>query len=73
MSFKIKFNCLRRNKSFFSLIRDKQNFKLGGIYYKVIACFYEEICNIYKIYVLHKFIAQMKIPARIRSESGSMA
>ena len=29
----------------------------SDLYYKVIACFYEEICNIYQIYVLHKFIA----------------
>ena len=43
------------------------------LYYKVIACFYVEICTIYQIYVLQKFIAEMKIPARIRSESSSMA
>ena len=41
--------------------------------YNVIACFYAEICTIYQIYILHKFIAEMKIPARIRSESNSMA
>ena len=39
----------------------------------IIACFYSEICTIYQIYVSHKFIAEMKIPARIRSESSSMA
>ena len=41
--------------------------------YNVIACFYAKIYIIYQIYILHKFIAEMKIPARIRSESSSMA
>ena len=31
MSLKIKVNCLRTNKIFFSLLEDKQNFKYGGI------------------------------------------
>ena len=43
------------------------------LYYNVIACFYAEIYTIYQIYILHKFIAERKIPARIRSESDSMA
>ena len=43
------------------------------LYYNVIACFYVEICTTYQIYILQKFIAKMKIPARIRSESSSMA
>ena len=42
-------------------------------YCNVIACFYAEICTIYQIFILHKFIAEMKILARIRSESSSMA
>ena len=42
-------------------------------YYNVIACFYAEICTINQIYILHKFIAEMKIPTRIRSESSSIA
>ena len=42
-------------------------------YYNVIACFYAEICTIYQIYILQKFIAKKKIPARIRSEGSSMA
>ena len=42
-------------------------------YYNVVACFYAEICTIYQIYILQKFIAEMKIPAKIRSESSSMA
>ena len=29
-------------------------------YYNVIACFYAEICTIYQIYILQKFIAEMK-------------
>ena len=29
--YKLKLNCLRKNKVFFSLLRDKQNFKIGGI------------------------------------------
>ena len=28
---KLKLNCLRTNKVFFSLLGDKQNFKFGGI------------------------------------------
>ena len=43
------------------------------LYYNVIACFYVEICIIYQIYILHKYIAGMRTPARIRSESNSMA
>ena len=35
--------------------------------------FYAEICTIYQIYILQKFIAEMKISARIRNESNSMA
>ena len=42
------------------------------LYYNVIACFYAEICTIYQIYILQKFIAKMKILANIRSESSSM-
>ena len=45
----------------------------SDFYYNVIACFYAEICTIYQIYILHKFIAEKKIPARIKSESSSMA
>ena len=45
----------------------------SDFYYNVIACFYAKICTIYQIYILQKFIAKMKIPARIRSESSSMA
>ena len=45
----------------------------SDFYYNVIACFYAEIYTIYQIYILQKFIAEMKIPARIRSESNSMA
>ena len=42
-------------------------------YYNVIACFYVEICTIYQFYIWQKFIEEMKITARIRSESSSMA
>ena len=45
----------------------------SDFYYNVIACFYAEICTIYQIYILQKFIVEMKIPARIRNESSSMA
>ena len=45
----------------------------SDLYYNVIACFYAEICTIYQIYILQKFIVEMRIPARIRSESSSMA
>ena len=31
MSLKIKLNCLRTNKIFFSLLGEKQNLKFGGI------------------------------------------
>ena len=71
MSCKIKFNCLRTNKSFFYLLGDEQNFKFGGnlmskklieflvhfsdFSYNIIAYFYLEICTIYQIYILHKF------------------
>ena len=48
-------------------------FHFSDLYYNVIACFYVEICTIYQIYILQKFIAEMKIPARIRSERSSMA
>ena len=42
--------------------------------YNVIACFYAEICTIYQISILQKkLLAEMKIPARIRSENSSMA
>ena len=34
MSLKVKLNYLRTNKIFFSLLRDKQNFKFGGIVLK---------------------------------------
>ena len=33
----------------------------------IIAYFYAEICAIYQIYILQKFKAEMKIPAKIRS------
>ena len=39
----------------------------------VIACFYAKICTIYQISILQKLLAEMKIPARIRSENSSMA
>ena len=42
-------------------------------YYNVIACFYAEICTIYQIYIVQKFIEEMKILARIKSEYSSMA
>ena len=45
----------------------------SDFYYNVIACFYTEICTIYQIYILQNFIVEMKIPARIKSESSSMA
>ena len=41
--------------------------------YNVIACFYAEICTIYQISILQKLLAEMKIPAKIRSENSSMA
>ena len=41
--------------------------------YNIIAYFYAEICVIYQIYILHKFKAEMKIPAKIRSEKRSRA
>ena len=41
--------------------------------YNVIACFYAERCTIYQIFILHKLLGEMKIPARIRSENNSMA
>ena len=41
--------------------------------YNVIACFYAEICTIYQILILQKLLAELKIPARIKSENGSMA
>ena len=34
--------------------------------YNIIAYFYAEICVIYQIYILHKFNAEMKIPAKIK-------
>ena len=37
--------------------------------YNVIACFYAEICTIYQISILKKLLTEMKIPARIRSET----
>ena len=39
----------------------------------VIACFYAEICTIYQISILQKLLAEMKIPARIKSENSLMA
>ena len=45
----------------------------SDFYYNVIACFYAKICTIYQIYILQKYLAEMKILARIRSESSSMA
>ena len=44
----------------------------SDLYYNVIACFYADICTIYQIYILRKFTAERKIPARIRSENSSM-
>ena len=41
--------------------------------YNIIAYFYAEICAIYQIYILKKFKAEMKSPAKIRSENGSRA
>ena len=35
--------------------------------YNVISCFYEEICATYQIYILHKYKAEMKILAKIKS------
>ena len=45
----------------------------SDLYYNVISYFYAEICTIYQIYILQKYIAEMTIPVRIRSESSSMA
>ena len=45
----------------------------SDLYYNIIVCFYAEICTIYQIYILHKFISEMRIPTRIKSESNSMA
>ena len=45
----------------------------SDLYYNVIDCFYVEICTIYKIYIFQKYIAKMRILARIGSESSSMA
>ena len=45
----------------------------SDFYYNVIACFYAEICTIYQIYILQKFIEKMKILARIKSERSSIA
>ena len=45
----------------------------SDFYDNVIAYFYAEICTIYQIYIFQKFIAEMKILAKIRSESSSMA
>ena len=42
-------------------------------YDNLIVCFYSEICTIYQIYILHKFIAKTKIQTRIRVENSSMA
>ena len=41
--------------------------------YNVVSCFYAKICAIYQIYILQKFKAEMKIPAKIRSENRSRA
>ena len=89
MSFKIKLNFLRTNKSFFFLLGDKQKFYVWGnlmskklieflahfsdCSYKVITCFYVEICAIYQISILRKLLAEMKVPVRIISENSSMA
>ena len=32
----------------------------SNFYYNVISCFYAKICTIYQIYILHKFIVEMK-------------
>ena len=41
--------------------------------YNIIAYFYAEICAIYQIHILKIFKAEMKIPAKIRSENRSRA
>ena len=41
--------------------------------YNIIAYFYAEICTIYQIYILLKFKAEVKTPAKIRSENKSRA
>ena len=41
--------------------------------YNIIANFYVEIFVIYQIFILQKFKAEMKIPAKIRSENISRA
>ena len=41
--------------------------------YNIIAYFYAEICTIYQIYILQKFKAEVKNPAKIRSENISRA
>ena len=41
--------------------------------YNIFAYFYAEICTIYQIYILLKFKAEVKIPAKIRSENRSRA
>ena len=45
----------------------------SDFYDNLITCFYSEICTIYQIYILQKFIAETKIPTRIRVENSSMA
>ena len=37
--------------------------------YNIIAYFYSKICTIYQIYNLQKFKAEVKSPAKIRSEN----
>ena len=41
--------------------------------YNIIAYFYAEKRTIYQIYILKKFKAEVKIPAKIRSENISRA
>ena len=45
----------------------------SDFFYNIIAYFYAEICTIYPISILHNFISEMKILAKIKNESSSMA
>ena len=48
-------------------------FHFSDFSYNIIAYFYEEICTSYQIYILQKFKAEVKSPAKIRSENRSRA
>ena len=48
-------------------------FHFSNFSYIIITYFYAEIYTIYQIYILDKFKAEVKIPAKIRSENRSRA